>query len=197
MPHYCRICGRNRPNEKFSGRGHRDHICKDCQRLPRDQREYVDRMDELYGFLEQSNISRKNIVRLEILAQHVNNDVRHLAMLILEVARVKPHKRRRWKFLAHNHFNLYVRLKELWGDDAPDEVPDFQLDLAPPIRMYPTVTFELLPRHGTGTSRHVHGTMLWRVVCLIAHKDPSIRVLLFSIAASRQSLFRRISSADY
>jgi hypothetical protein len=47
-------------------------------------------MDELYGFLEQSNISRKNIVRLESLAQHVNNDVRHLAMLILEVARVKP-----------------------------------------------------------------------------------------------------------
>src|SRR5271165_5988877 len=97
--------------------------------LPRDQREYVDRMDELYGFLEQSNISSKNIVRLEILAQHVNNDVRHLAMLILEVARVKPHKRRRWEFLAHNHFGLYVRLKELWGDDAPDEVPDFP-DLA-------------------------------------------------------------------
>jgi hypothetical protein len=96
---------------------------------PRDQREYVDRMDELYGFLEQSNISRKNIVRLEILAQHVNNDVRHLAMLILEVARVKPHKRRRWKFLAHNHFGLYLRLKELWGDDTPDEVPDFP-DLA-------------------------------------------------------------------
>jgi hypothetical protein len=86
-------------------------------------------MDELYGFLEQSNISRKNIVRLESLAQHVNNDVRHLAMLILEVARVKPHKRRRWKFLAHNHFGLYLRLKELWGDDAPDEVPDFP-DLA-------------------------------------------------------------------
>jgi len=86
-------------------------------------------MDELYGFLDQSNISPKNIVRLEILAQHVNNDVRHLAMLILEVARVKPHKRRRWEFLAHNHFGLYVRLKELWGDDAPDEVPDFP-DLA-------------------------------------------------------------------
>jgi hypothetical protein len=72
-------------------------------------------MDELYGFLEQSNISRKNIIRLEILAQHVNNDVRHLAMLILEVARVKPHKRRRWKFLAHNHFGLYFRLKGIVG----------------------------------------------------------------------------------
>src|SRR5271166_6323974 len=64
MPHYCRICGRDRPNEKFSGRGHRDHL------------------------------------------------------LILEIARVKPHKRRRWKFLAHKHFDLYVRLKELWGDEC-------------------------------------------------------------------------------
>ena len=29
--HYCWACGRTRPNEKFSGRGHRDHICKECQ----------------------------------------------------------------------------------------------------------------------------------------------------------------------
>jgi hypothetical protein len=30
--HYCRICGRRRANEKFGGRGHAQHICKDCQR---------------------------------------------------------------------------------------------------------------------------------------------------------------------
>ncbi|MCL4876212.1 MAG: hypothetical protein KJ064_06125 [Anaerolineae bacterium] len=30
--HYCRICGRQRANEKFSGKGHRIHVCKDCQR---------------------------------------------------------------------------------------------------------------------------------------------------------------------
>jgi len=30
MGHYCRICGRTRANEKFSGKGHRNHICKDC-----------------------------------------------------------------------------------------------------------------------------------------------------------------------
>lgn len=29
---YCKICGRFRPNEKFSGKGHAQHICKDCQR---------------------------------------------------------------------------------------------------------------------------------------------------------------------
>jgi hypothetical protein len=30
--HYCRICGRRRAHEKFGGRGHALHICKDCQR---------------------------------------------------------------------------------------------------------------------------------------------------------------------
>lgn len=30
--HYCRICGRHRANEKFGGKGHHIHVCKDCQR---------------------------------------------------------------------------------------------------------------------------------------------------------------------
>ncbi|RXI96569.1 hypothetical protein DS745_22970 [Anaerobacillus alkaliphilus] len=29
--HYCFVCGRYRANEKFSGKGHRQHICKDCK----------------------------------------------------------------------------------------------------------------------------------------------------------------------
>jgi len=120
MPYYCRICNRGRRSEKFSGRGRRNHICKDCQRLPRDQRDRIERMDELYGFLDQSNISPKNIARLEILAQHASSEVKDLSLLILEVARVKPHKRRRWIFLAQNHSELFLRLKALYGGDIPD-----------------------------------------------------------------------------
>ncbi|TFJ92751.1 hypothetical protein [Lentibacillus salicampi] len=29
--HYCIACGRSRPNEKFGGKGHRQHLCKDCK----------------------------------------------------------------------------------------------------------------------------------------------------------------------
>ena len=53
MSHYCHICGRNRSNEKFSGRGHRDHVCKDCQRMPRGERDRIERIDELL-WLSQS-----------------------------------------------------------------------------------------------------------------------------------------------
>ena len=31
MGHYCHACGGTRPNEKFSGRGHAKHICRDCE----------------------------------------------------------------------------------------------------------------------------------------------------------------------
>jgi len=101
-------------------RPRRNHICKDCQRLPRDQRDRIERMDELYGFLDQSNISPKNLARLEILAQHDSSEVKDLALLIFEVARLKPHKRRRWEFLAQNHSELFLRLKGLYGGDIPD-----------------------------------------------------------------------------
>lgn len=30
--HYCKACGRTVANEKFSGKGHRQHICRDCKR---------------------------------------------------------------------------------------------------------------------------------------------------------------------
>jgi hypothetical protein len=33
--HYCGGCNRYRANEKFSGKGHRQHFCKDCKRMGR------------------------------------------------------------------------------------------------------------------------------------------------------------------
>lgn len=36
--HYCKICGRYRANEKFGGKGHREHICKDCNRDIQEQK---------------------------------------------------------------------------------------------------------------------------------------------------------------
>jgi len=29
--HYCWVCRRIRPNEKFSGKGHAKHICRECE----------------------------------------------------------------------------------------------------------------------------------------------------------------------
>ena len=36
--HYCKVCGCYRANEKFSGKGHAAHICKQCAKLPATER---------------------------------------------------------------------------------------------------------------------------------------------------------------
>ena len=115
MDHYCRICGRSRPNEQFSGRGHRIHVCKECQRIPHEKQDRIERCDELHGFLHQSVISAMNVARLETLAAREDHQVAELAALILEIARVLPGKRNRWLKLARHHRPLFNRAVELFG----------------------------------------------------------------------------------
>jgi len=60
----------------------------------------------------QSNISRKNINRLKDLTNSEKTDIAEMAQIVLEVARVKPHKKRRLKFLAKERRDLLRMLKE-------------------------------------------------------------------------------------
>ena len=112
MGHSCRICGRIRSNEKFSGKGHKNHICKDCSKKPRTEIDSIDQGEEIFGFLHQSNISKKNINRLAILKASSNKEISELASIAFEVAKVKPCKRRRLKFLAREHHDLLIKLRK-------------------------------------------------------------------------------------
>jgi len=112
MGHWCRICGCNKPNEKFSGKGHKNHICKECSKKPKEERDVMDHEDEIYGFMNQSNISKKNIERLQKLSRSENERIAELATITLAVARVKPHKKGRLKLLAKEHRELFIKVKE-------------------------------------------------------------------------------------
>jgi hypothetical protein len=111
MGHYCRICGRQRPNEQFSGKGHRIHVCKRCQAKPKGERRVIENMDEIFRFMRQSHISEKNVVRLEQMVKWENPHVAGLAAIVLRVAQVKPYRTRRLKFLAQRHPELLRELK--------------------------------------------------------------------------------------
>jgi hypothetical protein len=141
MGHFCHICGRSRPNEKFSGRVHRTHVCKDCQRMPREKREWIERLAELYGFLHQSNISPKNLKRLQELRRHSDPEVATLAALILNVASVLPGKRSRWLKLAQRHRQLFYRAVGLLGVEYFQEMMaghgDFESPLWKILNDYP------------------------------------------------------------
>ncbi len=112
MGHFCRICECSRPNEAFSGKGHQNHICKECARLPQEERDYALQMDEIFHFLEQSHISVKNVARLQKLAASKTPEIATNAAITLEVAQVKPYKRRRLKFLAQKHPDLLRKLQQ-------------------------------------------------------------------------------------
>ena len=95
MGHFCRICGRNRPNEQFSGKGHKNHICKKCTSLPKQEINEIELKEEIFGYLKQSNISKKNLTLLQKLTNSSNTQVAELANIVLEVGLVKPLKKRR------------------------------------------------------------------------------------------------------
>lgn len=126
MGHYCWICGRYRPNEAFSGKGHRRHQCRECSRLPKGDLEAIRITDFIGSVLFcQSNISKGN---RKTLAGHLNSarsDIRDMARLALDVAQVKPHKRKRYQYLKAKHPHLPARLHQLFPGEAYDQAtPD-------------------------------------------------------------------------
>jgi len=166
MGHYCRICGRSRPNEQFSGRGHRIHVCKKCQRLPREQRDRIERFDELHGFLHQSVISAKNVARLKTLTGHEDHQVAEFAALILEIARVVPGKRNRWLKLARRHRSLFDRTVALFDVECFEDLRAGYGDFQSPLR---SQNGEPLARGVPGGLRRANGSV--QVTCNIELKE--------------------------
>lgn len=112
MGHGCRICGRKLPNEKFSGRGHTVHVCRECAASGNDKRDEIEKEKEIFGYLSQSHISDKNVDRLKEIFLSSNPYIRNLAAVVLEVAAVKPYKKRRLKILARHHPEVLSKLEE-------------------------------------------------------------------------------------
>ena len=111
MGHYCWVCESIRPNEAFSGKGHKQHICKKCAKKPREERERVKSLQNIHGFLSHRNISGKNIAYLKRHCKFLDEEVQRYAKLVLEIARIKPHKRNRIKFLAKHNSSLLAELE--------------------------------------------------------------------------------------
>lgn len=110
MAHWCRICGRHKSNERFSGKGHRDHICKECARKPKAVRDTIDHEREILGYFQQRSISKKNLKRLLVLAESQNSTISALADAVFSAGNAKSHKRKRLEFLARYHPDAMEKL---------------------------------------------------------------------------------------
>lgn len=106
--------------------------------MPSEQRKIIEQKAEIANFLEQSNISQKNIKRLNKLVLSANREVSEQARAVLEVALFQSHKRRRFKNMARKHPELIKKLGEVglifpWFDEKEsdfdfDGQPDFTVE---------------------------------------------------------------------
>src|SRR5262249_31836067 len=78
--HFCWCCGRIRPNEMFSGRGHARHLCRDCAKLGAGELAYrqmardIDRLVDWNGV-----VRRKQRKSFERFLSHPDKRVRAYA----------------------------------------------------------------------------------------------------------------------
>jgi hypothetical protein len=104
--HFCHYCGESKPNESFSGKGHRRHLCRECQSIPVAEREEMEILGRLFDLMEQSHISKKNVTWLQSLQLHQNELVRKEVELILHIAEVAPYRKKRYKRIQLFSTNL-------------------------------------------------------------------------------------------
>ena len=115
---FCHVCKAVLPNEALSGKGHVRYVCKQCSRMPREERDAIEHADEIFGFMNQSHISEKNIARLKVLVSSPSAQVADMAEIVLHVARIKPYKRKRMQVLAVKRPDLLQRINETGLDIA-------------------------------------------------------------------------------
>ena len=79
--HFCWCCGCIRPNEKFSGRGHARHLCRDCSKLGREELNYRQAVRDLERIVDPSRgvIPRRHRAAFERFLAHANERVRRCA----------------------------------------------------------------------------------------------------------------------
>ena len=88
--HFCWVCGRRRSNERFSGRGHARHLCRDCSKLGADELAYRQALRNLERCMTwESLIPRKRRKSFEQFLDHKDPRIRARAAKMLEEDRAE------------------------------------------------------------------------------------------------------------
>lgn len=83
--HYCRICGEYKANEKFTGKGHARHICKECQSLPDEVKADMVRCNDMMRLFGKYPFSKKDWELLEKYSKkYADKESGQLAKSILD-----------------------------------------------------------------------------------------------------------------
>jgi len=114
--HYCKICGKYKANEKFSGRGHAQHICKSCAPLPIVRKNELQRMNRVEQIAEKLRPAKEEWDLLEKYSKNKKYpELQEYAGDVLEY-----HKQRRELRKPQIEEVLYSDLE----DDMKEEIDD-------------------------------------------------------------------------
>ena len=86
--------------------------------MPKANRDAIEQEEEIFNYLQQSHISAKNTARLRNLAASSNERIAALAAIVIEVAQVKPFKKRRLQVLTRERRDLLDALERTGLIDA-------------------------------------------------------------------------------
>ncbi len=80
--HYCKVCNSVLPNERFSGKGHSNRICKKCSKLSKEEQSEKIELNKIYKFCSYMNLSKAN---RKILQNYLHNESERIRMAAKEV----------------------------------------------------------------------------------------------------------------
>jgi len=86
--------------------------------MPKANRDAIEQEEEIFNYLKQAHISAKNTARLKQLAVSNNPRIAEMAAIVIEVAQIKPFKKRRLQVLARERRDLLDALERTGLIDA-------------------------------------------------------------------------------
>jgi hypothetical protein len=82
--YFCWCCGQTKANERFSGRGHTRHLCKDCSRLGKAELAYKQTIRNMTKMLDwDGNLRRKQRASFQSFLTHPDERVRRYAQEVI------------------------------------------------------------------------------------------------------------------
>jgi hypothetical protein len=90
LGHFCIVCGRIRPNEEFSGKGHAAHICKTCAKKPEAKREEAIALKRISRVYRYGDFSRNNQRMLENYSHSPDELIRFAAIEAISTFMIGP-----------------------------------------------------------------------------------------------------------
>jgi len=122
--HYCWCCDHFLPNERFGGKGHRLHLCKSCQRLPQEERDFRSERSNLYRCVTWDGIiPKKRRKPFNRFLQHADPKIRKIAQQLqredqLERARLNRDEREFDEFSGNVNLDFDIAASDWrWFDD--------------------------------------------------------------------------------